>query len=205
MAARTITTLDDLKALYGEISAPALAKERTALTPHYRAFVEAAPFMVIATIGPKGLDTSPRGDPAGFVHVVDDKTLLIPDRRGNNRLDTLKNILHDPRISLIFLIPGVGEALRVRGRAEIIQDDELAAGFVMQGKAPTTLLRITIECVYFQCQKAIARSRLWDPASVIDRTTLPTAGEMVEALVSEPFDGKAYDADYPERLKRTIY
>lgn len=205
MTERTITTLEELEALYASVSEIARAKEQNALTPHYRAFVEAAPFVVISTLGPNGIDASPRGDPPGFVRIVDDKTLLIPDRRGNNRLDTLKNILHDPRISLIFLIPGVGETLRVRGQATIIQDEELAKSFTMQGKAPTTLLRVTINCVYFQCQKALARSKLWDPEARVNRATLPTAGEMAEALSSEPFDGKAYDEAYPERLKQTIY
>lgn len=205
MSERAITTQEELEALYGEISPIALAKERAALTAHYRAFVEASPFIIISTIGPKGIDASPRGDPQGFVRMIDDKTLLIPDRRGNNRLDTLKNILQDPRVSLLFLIPGVGETLRIRGRAEIIEDQELAQSFAMQGKAPTTLLRVSIKCVYFQCQKALARSKLWDPASIIDRSQLPTAGEMAEALSAEPFDGKAYDAAYPERMKQTIY
>ena len=115
-------TKPSLNTLYGEICAGAIAKEIDYIHPHYRAMIEASPFLVLATCGPEGLDTSPRGDPAGFVHVVDDKTLLIPDRRGNNRADSLRNIIRDPRVALLFLIPGVGETLRVNGTAVISTD-----------------------------------------------------------------------------------
>ena len=200
-----ITTLEDLEALYGAPVPRSLTKEIGYISDHYRAFIEASPFMMIASIAPEGLDCSPRGDPAGFVRVVDEKTVLIPDRRGNNRLDTLKNIIRDPRVSLLFLIPGVGETLRINGRARLTKEPELCASFEMQGKAPKSIIEVTAERVYFQCQKALARSKLWAPDTQIERSRLPTAGEIMSALTEEAFDHAAYDAQYPEHMKKTIY
>ncbi len=200
-----ITTLEDLEALYGAAVPRSLTKEIDYISDHYRAFIEASPFMMIASIAPEGLDCSPRGDPAGFVRVVDQKTVLIPDRRGNNRLDTLKNIIRDPRVSLLFLIPGVGETLRINGRARLTTEPELCASFEMQGKAPKCIIEVTAERVYFQCQKALARSKLWAQETQIERSKLPTAGEIMAALMEEPFDHAAYDAEYPEHMKKTIY
>ncbi|MBS0244492.1 MAG: pyridoxamine 5'-phosphate oxidase family protein, partial [Proteobacteria bacterium] len=150
------------------------------------------------------LDCTPRGDPAGFVRVVDKKTVMIPDRRGNNRIDALRNIVRDPRCALLFLIPGIGNTLRINGRAEIILDEELNRSFAMRGNAPKTVLKVTTESVYFQCPKALVRSKLWDPSVQISRDELPSTGEMLEAL-ARGFDGKAYDAAYPKRLEETIY
>ena len=161
--------------------------------------------MVLASVAEEGLDCSPRGDPPGFVRVVDKKTVMIPDRRGNNRIDTLRNIVRDPRVSLLFLVPGVGETLRINGRAEISVDPELCASFDMNGKAPRSVIIVRADRVYFQCQKALARSRLWDPEAQIERKELPTAGNILQALSTEEFDGDAYDKNYPERLKKTIY
>ncbi len=202
---RRITSLDDLETLYGAPVPGSLLKELDRLNQHYRQFVEAAPFVVVATSGPGGLDCSPRGDPAGFVRVTDERTVMIPDRRGNNRLDTLRNIVTDPRISLLFLIPGVGETLRINGHAEIVVDEQLNASFAMQGKAPKSVIVITIDSVYYQCQKALVRSRLWDPDAQIPRSALPTTGQMNAAFHDDDFDGDAYDRDYPERMKKTIY
>ena len=200
-----ITSVEQLEALYGQPKGGALFKEIDYISDHYRAFIEAAPFVVLASVGPEGLDTSPRGDPAGFVRVVDRHTVLIPDRRGNNRLDTLKNIVRDPRVALLFLIPGVGETLRINGRAELTTDPALCDSFAINGKAPKSIIRVTAERVYFQCQKALVRSRLWDPAAQVERSTLPTAGTIIEALAPEPFDGKSYDENYPEYMKQVIY
>jgi PPOX class probable FMN-dependent enzyme len=204
-ASHVIASVDALEALYGEPVKTSLIKELDHISDHYRAFIEATPFCVVASCGPGGLDCSPRGDPAGFVRVADSRTVMLPDRRGNNRLDTLRNLVVDPRISLLFLIPGVGETMRINGRAVISTDPELAAGFTMQGKAPASVIVVTVDSVYFQCQKALARSRLWEPDARIDRSTLPTAGQMAEALSVEAFDGAAYDAEYPERMKKTMY
>lgn len=200
-----ITSVEQLEALYGQPKGGALFKEIDYISDHYRAFIEAAPFVVLASVGPEGLDTSPRGDPAGFVRVVDRHTVLIPDRRGNNRLDTLKNIVRDPRVALLFLIPGVGETLRINGRAELTTDPDLCESFAINGKAPRSIIRVTAERVYFQCQKALVRSRLWDPAAQVEHSTLPTAGTIIEALAPEPFDGKSYDENYPEYMKQVIY
>ena len=199
-----IRSIADLEALYGEPLPTSLAKETDHLTPHYRAFVEASPFVLIASAGPEGLDCSPRGDPAGFVVVEDERTLLIPDRLGNNRTDTLRNIVRDPRVALIFLIPGVGETLRVNGRAEIDTAPALLERLAINGKPPRSVVRIHVESVYFQCQKALVRSKLWDPSRHVDRKSLPSTGEMLAARMAD-FDGAKYDADYPERLKQTIY
>ena len=200
-----VTSTAQLDELYGAPNPLAIAKEQDHLTRQYKAFVEASPFVIIATIGPEGLDCSPRGDPAGFVRIHDDKTVMLPDRRGNNRLDTLRNIVRDPRMSLLFLIPGAGETLRINGRGTISTDPELCASFVMQGKAPTSVLLVQIDTVYFQCKKALVRSNLWNIDAASRPKNLPTAGEMVQAMSDEPFDGAAYDKDYPERMKKTIY
>ncbi len=199
-----IRSIADLEALYGQPLATSLAKETDHLTAHYRAFVEASPFVLIASAGPEGLDCSLRGDPAGFVVVEDERTLLIPDRLGNNRTDTLRNIVRDPRVALIFLIPGVGETLRVNGRAEIDTAPALLERLAINGKPPRSVVRVHVETVYFQCQKALVRSKLWDPSRHVDRKSLPSTGEMLAARMAD-FDGAKYDADYPERLKQTIY
>ena len=201
----TISTIEELEAIYGEPLPQSLVKEIDYISDHYRSFIEKSPFMVLASVAEEGLDCSPRGDPAGFVRVVDEKTVMIPDRRGNNRIDTLRNIVRDPRVSLLFLVPGVGETLRINGRAEISVDPELCASFDMNGKTPRSVIIVTADRVYFQCQKALARSRLWDPEAQVERKELPTAGKILQSLSRDEFDGEAYDRNYPERLKKTIY
>lgn len=200
-----VENLSELKDLYGTPNPNSLVKERDRLTDHYRAFVAAAPFVVLATSGPNGLDCSPRGDPPGFVAVEDDRTLLLPDRRGNNRIDSLRNIISDPRVALFFLIPGKGETLRVSGDAEIRTDPDLLARFETSGKLPRSVLRIRIRRVYFQCQKALARSKLWQPDHWADPSALPSAGQILGALTAGGVDGEAYDAEYPARMQREIY
>jgi len=200
-----VTTMDALKALYGETHLPSIAKKTDRITPAYRALIEAAPFFALASSGPGGLDCSPRGDPAGFVRVADEKTLLIPDRRGNNRIDTLRNIIHDPRVALLFLIPGVGETMRVIGRAQISTDPQLIAGSVMNGKSPRCVLVVHVEKAYFQCTKAIVRSKLWDPSRHVERSTLPTAGSILAELTGGRMGGEAHDRAAPERVKATLY
>lgn len=200
-----ITTEAELDALYGQSPPAAILKEIDHISDHYRAFIEASPFLILATSGPEGMDCSPRGDPKGFVRVADRKTLMIPDRRGNNRVDSLRNIVRDPRVGLLFLIPGVGETMRVNGTARLSTDPELCQSFTMQGKAPACVIVVTAERVYPQCQKALVRSKLWDPSQHIARSALPSVGEMIEAISKGQFDGKAYDSAYPERLKQTIY
>lgn len=200
-----ITSLEQLEALYDAPISRSIYKEIDHISEHYRTFIEKAPFVVLATSSPEGLDCSPRGDPPGFVRVVDEKTLLIPDRRGNNRLDSLRNIVRDPRIALLFLIPGIGETMRINGHAQLDTNPELCASFTMEGKVPKCVIVVTVHRIYFQCQKALARSKLWDVNTQIPRTDLPSTGEILEALSKEPFDGKAYDEGYAEYMKKTIY
>ncbi len=202
---QTITTLEELDALYGTPVPAAVAKEIDYISAHYKAFIDKAPFVVVATVGPEGLDCTPRGDPPGFVRVRDAKTVLIPDRRGNNRVNSLRNLVRDPRISLLFLIPGIGNTLRINGRAEIATSPELCASFAINGKAPKCVLVVEAERVYFQCPKALVRSRLWSKEAQIARSELPSTGEILEALTDRAIDGAAYDAAYPKRLEETIY
>jgi uncharacterized protein len=200
-----IETLDDLDRLYGPPVEAAILKEIDYISDDYRPFIELAPFVVIATVGPEGLDCSPRGDPPGFVRIKDRKTVLIPDRRGNNRVDALRNIVRDPRISLLFMIPGIGNTLRINGRAEIRDDAELLAEFAMEGKLPRTVLSVTADRVYFQCPKAFIRSRLWNPEAHVPRSKLPSGGEILGRLSKGSIDANAYDQSYPARLKETLY
>ena len=200
-----VTTMDQLEAMYGEVHPPARVKEIDHVNADYRVFIEKAPFFALATSGPDGLDCSPRGDPAGFVRVHDEKTLMIPDRRGNNRIDSLRNLIADPRIALLFLIPGCGETIRVNGRAQICTDPELCRSFTMEGKTPRCVLVVTVERCYFQCPKAIVRSRLWDPASKVDRASLPTSGTILAGISGGKIGGPEHDRAYPQRLKETIY
>jgi PPOX class probable FMN-dependent enzyme len=201
----TITSLRELEALYGEVNKASLLKETDRVVPEYRAFIEAAPFAALATSGPEGLDCSPRGDGPGFIRVLDDKTLLLPDRRGNNRIDSLRNIVRDPNIALLFLIPGIGETLRVNGRAVISVEPGLLESFSVEGKLPKSVLVITVESVFFQCARAIIRSELWSPARHVPRESLPSAGQMLAALTNNEAGGEAYDKALPERQHSTLY
>lgn len=201
-----IETIEQLEAVYGEVPERALAKESPTVIPEYAAFIRRSPFCMLATVGPEGVDVSPRGDPPGFVRVADERTLLMPDRRGNNRVDSLRNIVRDPRASLIFLIPGIGETLRVIGRAGLHTDPDLLESFAIDGKLPRCVVRLSVETVYFQCQKALARSGLWDPAARAERAEVPTAGQMLQALIRDQgFDGAEYDRNYPDHMAKTIY
>src|ERR1700759_941515 len=159
----TLATIEELEAIYGEPGEASTAKVADRITPSYRVLIEKSPFAALATAGPEGLDCSPRGDLAGFVRVHDEKTLMMPDRRGNNRVDSLRNIVRDPRVALLFLIPGSGTTLRVNGRAYVSADSTLLACFEIDGKAPRTVIVMTVGEGYFQCARAIVRSDLWNP------------------------------------------
>lgn len=200
-----IDDLGTLAALYGEPGEASVRKEIDRLHPHYRAIIEAAPFAVLATAGPDGLDASPRGDAPGFVVVQDDRTLLLPDRRGNNRTDSLRNVIADPRVALLFMVPGMGEALLVNGRAHISVAPDLLARFEVVGKLPRSVLVIAIETAYFQCSRAIVRSALWDASRHVERQTLPSPVAILAALTQASIDGAAYDRDLPGRLKTSLY
>ena len=200
-----VTTVGALESLFGQPFSPSLMKEIDHLSPHYRAFIEASPFVVAASCGPGGMDCSPRGDAPGFVRVEDERTLLIPDRPGNNRLDSMKNIIADARVALLFLIPGVGETLRVIGRAAISADPMLTQSFAVDGNLPRVVIRVSVQSVYFQCSKSILRSRLWEPETKIDRARLPSVGTILTTLSQCAFDGEAYDREAAERLKQRMY
>ena len=206
MMGHEISTIEELEAVYGEVSAPARVKELDYIHPHYRAYIEAAPFAVLATVGPEGTDCTPRGDPAGeFARVADEKTVLLPDRRGNNRVDSLRNIVRDPRVSLLFLIPGIDVTMQINGRSVISTDPDLIATFDMNGKLPRSVLVVTVGRIYFQCPKALVRSRLWSADAQVPRADLPSTGTMIKALVEDDFDAEAYDEGYPAHMARTIY
>lgn len=200
-----VTTLEQLESLYGKPSGPAVAKEIGHISSSYRALIEASPFVAIATCGPEGLDCSPKGDARGFVRILDERTLAIPDRPGNNRLDGFRNILRDPRVAVLFLIPGVGETLRVNGRAEISIEPALMERFAVNGKLPRSVMVVHIESIFFHCSKAVVRSKLWDDATRIDRKSLPSTGAIIADVSHGKLGGEAYDRDLPERIKAQLY
>lgn len=200
-----IETVEQLETLYGQPGETSLVKETDRITPHYRAFIEASPFVTLATAGPEGLDCSPRGDVAGFVRVADEKTLLMPDRRGNNRVDSLRNIVRDPRVGLLFLIPGSDNTLRVNGRAKLSIEPVLLDSFKMDGKAPRSVIVLNVEAIYFQCARALIRSELWNPARHIDPKSLPTAGQILAGLSEERVGGSDYDRNWAQRAKETMW
>jgi PPOX class probable FMN-dependent enzyme len=201
----TIDDLQSLTALFGPVGEASLRKEVTYLHPVYQRWIQAAPFAVLATSGPQGLDASPRGDPAGLVTIQDERTLLLPERRGNNRIDSLRNILHDPRVALLFLIPGVGETLRVNGHARITVDPVLLQRLAHAQAEPKCVIEITVESVFFQCARAIQRSALWEAPAADVRASVPTAGTILSALTETAIDGAAYDRELPARQRATLY
>lgn len=200
-----LTTVQALEAVYGPIAPPSLIKEVDHIHPVYRPFIDAASFVILASSGAGGLDASPRGDQPGFVHIEDSQTLYLPDRRGNNRIDTLRNIIEDPRVALLFLVPGVGETLRVNGTAQISIAPDLLERFAVDGKPPKSVLRITVTSVYFQCSRAVIRAGLWDASKQVARSALPTAGQILKEVSKAAIDGEAYDKALPGRIADTLY
>lgn len=199
-----IQTPEQLHALFGPPSVNALRKETDYLHPIYRKWIEASGFAVLATSGPTGLDTSPRGDPVPLARIIDEKTLVLPERRGNNRIDSLRNILVNPQISLIFLVPGVDETLRVNGHARITADTELMNSLAIDGKAPACALWIQVDQVFFQCGKSMMRSGLWQPRPA-ETPQPPSAGDILAALSGGDIDSKQYDLEKPQRLRDAMY
>ncbi|MEK8050300.1 pyridoxamine 5'-phosphate oxidase family protein [Ideonella sp. DXS22W] len=194
-----------LDALFGAPAETSLRKEAAHLHPVYRDWIARSPFAVLATSGPAGLDTSPRGDPAPLVRMPDAHTLLLPERRGNNRVDSLRNILADPRVSLIFFVPGISETVRVNGLARLNIDPALLDSFALQGQAPKCVIEVAVQAVFFQCAKALVRSRLWAAGQPAERPPVPTAGQMLGALTQGDIDGAAYDQALPARQAGTLY
>ena len=204
-APHQITDLATLEGIYGAPGGAAVEKELDYLHPHYRLLIAKSPFVVLATGGPDGLDTSPRGDAPGFVQVQDDKTLLLPDRKGNNRIDSLRNILADPQVALLFMIPGVGETLRVNGRASITTAPEVLERFRVEDALPRSVIVVKVDTVFFQCSRALWRSKLWEPAAQIERSSLPSLGTMVQDISRDKIKAVDYDHNLYPRLKSTLY
>ena len=200
-----IATIEQLEAIYGFPGETSTVKVADRITPSYRVLIEKSPFATLATSGPEGLDCSPRGDLPGFVRIHDAKTLMLPDRRGNNRIDSLRNIVRDPRVALLFLIPGSGNTLRINGRAHVSADPALVASFTMDGKAPRTVIVITVDEVYFQCARAILRSDLWNPDKRVDPRILPTPGQILAEMSEDRVGGEDYDRAWPERARQTLW
>lgn len=200
-----ITSVEQLEAVYGTRMPTSIVKEIDHVDANYRKLIEASPFVVVATGGKDGFDCSPKGDGPGFVRVVDEKTLMIPDRPGNNRTDGFHNLMENPYIALLFLIPGVGETLRVNGRAKISIDPALCASFAVNGKPARAVIVVTIDSAYFHCAKAIMRSKLWDPAAQIQRTSLPSTGTIVADLSKGQYGGEQYDREAPARNLAGLY
>jgi uncharacterized protein len=205
MPMSTINTVEQLEALYGTAAEASIAKEINYISPHYRAMIEASPFALLATVGPEGLDCSPRGDVAGFVRIHDSRTLMLPDRRGNNRVDSLRNVVRDPRVALLFMIPGIGNTLRVNGRAVISVEPTLLESFAVEEKAPRSVLIINIDTIFFQCARALVRSDLWNAAKHVSPASIPTAGQILAALTEDRVGGESYDKAWPERAKQTMW
>ena len=200
-----IATIEQLEAIYGQPNEASTVKVADRITPQYRRLMDKSPFAALATCGPEGLDCSPRGDLAGLVRVHGDKTLMMPDRRGNNRVDSLRNIVRDPRVALLFLIPGSGSTLRVNGRAQVSADPGLLTSFTIDGKAPRTVIVVTVEEIYFQCARAIVRSDLWNPDRWVDPTDLPTPGQILADMSENRVGGETYDREWPERARKSLW
>ena len=198
-----VSSEQDLRAVIGEPAALVAGKIADRINHLTRQFIERSPFVCVATARPDGgLDVSPRGDPAGFVRILDERTLLLPDRPGNKLADTLTNVLADPRIALLFLIPGVGDSFRVNGRAAVTDDAELLAASAVDGKAPALGLLVTVEEAYTQCSKALIRSDLWNPEKHVDRSELPSGGAILRAVSDPALDVEEYERARAERYAR---
>lgn len=202
----TIKSIAELEALYLPAPGPAsMVKVTDRVTADYRTLIQASPFAALATIGPEGIDCSPRGDKPGFVRIHDERTLMMPDRRGNNRIDSLRNIVRDPRCAFLFLIPGSGTTLRANGRAHLSVDPALLESFAVEEKAPRSVIVLGIDELYFQCARAIVRSDLWNSAHHVDPETLPTPGQILAGMTEDQVGGASYDHAWPERAKATMW
>ena len=206
MAEHVIDTVEELRSRYGAPSERAVRKSLARLDRHCRRFIELSPFVVLASAGADGrVDCSPRGDPAGFVAVLDDRTILLPDRRGNNRADSLTNVLENPHVGMLFMIPGVDETLRLNGRAKLTTDPARLGPLAVNGRAPRSGLLVEVEEVFLQCTKALVRSRLWADETRVDRkAALPSFGQMLADHIGES-DGAAVERELRARLPETLY
>jgi uncharacterized protein len=195
----------ELAEMYGPALERSVRKQLDHLDDLCRAFIAASPMVIVGSQGPTAADNSPRGDVAGFVKVADDHTLLIPDRRGNNRLDTLHNLVRNPKVGLLFLVPGVTETFRINGEAVISRDPSLTDQFVMQGKAPRTVIVVTVKEAYIQCSRALVRSDIWNPAKHALPGSVPSMGTVMAKHTCGFVDAKAFDEEAKERVPVTLY
>jgi uncharacterized protein len=202
MTGHVISEIAALEALYGVPGEASVIKVADRMTPEYRRWIMASRFCVLTTVGPEGTDGSPRGDDGPVVRERDERTLLMPDWRGNNRMDSLRNIVRDGRVSLMFMVPGSANVIRVNGRAVVSVDPEMLASFVRDGAEPRSVVVIAIAEVYSQCARALQRSRLWTAGD--ESAGLPTVGDILAAMKAG-FDGRAYDADWPGRAAKTMW
>lgn len=200
-----IQSIEELDAIYGAANAASTVKELPGLNAEYRAYVEASPFCALATVGPEGMDCSPRGDAGQVVRIADARTLMLPDRRGNNRIDSLRNIVRDPRVALMFMVPGSNTVMRVNGRAVVRTDADLLESFRMEGKPPRSVIVVTIDVVYFQCARALMRAQVWNPERFVDPASLPSAGRMLSAASAGEVGGEAYDREWPARAAASMW
>jgi len=190
-----IESIAELESLYGEAVPGALTKVQSQLTPLYRQWIETSRFLVLTTVGPEGTDSSPRSDDGSVARVVDNNTLWIPDWRGNNRMDSLRNIVRDGRVSLMFMVPGCNNVVRINGKASLTNEPDIIATCEKNGKLPRTVMEVGINEVYFQCAKALMRSRLWSAGN--ESTSVPTAGQFLKEVDAQ-IDAEKYDAGYGE-------
>ena len=201
-----IETVEQLNELYGQPGPASTRKVAGYITAEYRAFIEAAPFAALATVAPEGIDCSPRGDHPGFIRVSDDgKTLMLPDRRGNNRVDSLSNIVRDPRVSLMFMVPGSGSIIRVNGQAHLNIDPALLDSFTVDGKLPRSIIVMDVDEAYFQCARAIVRSDIWNPDTHADPESLPTPGQILASMTDGKVGGETYDSEWAGRAEKTLW
>jgi uncharacterized protein len=205
LTSKTLQSEAELRALIGEPAALTCAKVSNRLNAMTRLYIERSPFVCIATSDAHGhCDLSPRGDPPGFARILDDRTLLLPERPGNRLADSLRNILANPHIGLLFVVPGVTDTFRVNGRATITVDAELLAPCAVEGKVPLLGILIDIDEAYTQCSKAFLRSQLWDPSRHVDPALMPTGGQVHRAIQGEGFDADGYDAERAERYRQRV-
>lgn len=199
---KPITEISELDSLYGDAPKGALTKVVDHITPLYRSWIEASRFVILTTAGPEGTDGSPRGEDGPVVSIMDATTILLPDWRGNNRIDSLRNIVRDGRVSLMFMIPAINNVVRINGTAIVTKDDQVLSGFCKDGKLPKTVIVISVAEVYFQCAKALMRSRLWSLKT--DADAIPTAGQFLQERNAD-FDAAGYDSNYPEYAKERMW
>lgn len=199
---KTVSNIDELESLYDAVVPGAVTKVVDHVSPAYRRWIDASRFLILTTVGPEGTDASPRGDDGKVVRVIDKQTLWLPDWRGNNRMDSLRNIVRDGRVSLMFMVPGCNNVVRVNGQAVLTSDESVVDTFEQKGKHPRSVIVVTVKEVYFQCAKALMRSKLWHSGD--ESKLVPSAGDFIKELDGE-FDAKAYDDGYAEYAKERMW